>query len=145
MSRLGSDVASMEADVKAQTAQREKEHAVYEGESQDYAETLDALDRAIMVLSKQNYDRKQAAAALIQLSGKNELPQRAQAMISAFMAIMDANDDSQAPTPPEANAYEFQSGGIVDMLKKLQDDFRKQAKQCDKEEMNSKHAYDMIM
>merc|ERR1719313_1281446 len=66
-------------------------------------------------------------------------------MVSAFMAMMDADSDDQAPTPPEANAYEFQSGGIVDMLKKLQDDFRKQAKQCDKEEMNSKHAYDMVM
>merc|ERR1719235_2064379 len=55
--------------------------------------------------------------------------------------MMDADDGAA----PEANAYEFQSGGIVDMLKKLQDDFRKQAKQCDKEEMNSKHAYDMVM
>merc|ERR1719262_218406 len=145
IAQLSSDVASMDADVKAQTAKREKEHATYLGESQDYSETLDALDRAIMVLSKQDYDRKQAGVALMQLSSKNELPERAQAMISAFMAMMDANDDSQAPTPPEANAYEFQSGGIVDMLKKLQDDFRKQAKQCDKEEMNSKHAYDMVM
>merc|ERR1719316_594598 len=57
--------------------------------------------------------------------------------------MMDSDD--QGSNAPEANAYEFQSGGIVDMLKKLQDDFRKQAKQCDKEEMNSKHAYDMVM
>jgi len=143
IAKLSSDVASMEADVKAQTAQREKEHAVYEGESQDYAETLDALDRAIMVLSKQDYDRKQASASLLQVSELTMLPERVKAMVSAFMAMMDSDD--QAPTPPEANAYEFQSGGIVDMLKKLQDDFRKQAKQCDKEEMNSKHAYDMVM
>merc|ERR1719262_1217748 len=115
IAQLSSDVASMDADVKAQTAQREKEHAIYLGESQDYSETLDALDRAIMVLSKQNYDRKQAAMALMQLSDKTELPQRVQAMVSAFMAMMDSDD--QAPTPPEANAYEFQSGGIVDMLK----------------------------
>merc|ERR1719272_816946 len=65
-------------------------------------------------------------------------------MVSAFMAMMDSDDDS-SQGPPEANAYEFQSGGIVDMLKKLQDDFRKQSKQCDKEESNSKHAYDMVM
>merc|ERR1719272_2359961 len=65
-------------------------------------------------------------------------------MVSAFMAMMDSDDDS-SQGPPEANAYEFQSGGIVDMLKKLQDDFRKQSKQCDKEESNSKHAFDMVM
>merc|ERR550537_1700570 len=50
----------------------------------------------------------------------------------------------QAPTPPEANAYEFQSGGIVDMLEKLKADFRKQLKDCEKAEMNSQHAYNMI-
>merc|ERR1719375_84835 len=58
--------------------------------------------------------------------------------------MMDNEDDDQAPTPPEANAYEFQSGGIIDMLERLKDDFRKQLKDCTKEEMNSKHAYDMI-
>merc|ERR1719161_103198 len=47
--------------------------------------------------------------------------------------------------PPEANAYEFQSGSIIDMLKKLQDDFRKQRSECEKEEMNSKHASDMVI
>jgi hypothetical protein len=145
IAKLSSDVASMEGDVKAQTAQREKEHTAYTAESTDYSETIDAIDRAIMVLSKQNYDRKQAGAALIQILDKTELPQRVQAMVSAFMAMMDADDDSQASTAPEANAYEFQSGGIVDMLKKLQDDFRKQAKQCDKEEMNAKHAFDMVI
>merc|ERR1719420_1994635 len=65
-------------------------------------------------------------------------------MVSAFMAVMDQDDDDQAPTPPEANAYEFQSGGIIDMLERLKDDFRKQLKDVTKAEMNSKHAYDMI-
>merc|ERR1719487_112650 len=46
---------------------------------------------------------------------------------------------------PEANAYEFQSGGIVDMLKKLKDEFRGKLGECQKEEMNSKHAYDMVV
>merc|ERR1719456_2249566 len=73
------------------------------------------------------------------------VPERVKAMVSAFMAVMDSNEDDQAPTPPEANAYENQSGGIVDMLKNLQDDFRKKAKECEKAEMNTKHAYDMII
>jgi hypothetical protein len=46
---------------------------------------------------------------------------------------------------PEANAYEFQSGGIVEMLKKLKDEFRSKLADCQKEEMNSKHAYDMVV
>merc|ERR1719171_2490828 len=62
-------------------------------------------------------------------------------MVAAFMAMMDS-DGNEAP---EANAYEFQSGGIIDMLKKLKDEFRTKLADCQKEEMNSKHAYDMVV
>merc|ERR1719310_908437 len=69
-------------------------------------------------------------------------------MVAAFMGFMD-KDFMGAMGPgyaaPEANAYEFQSSGIVDMLKKLKDDFRSQLADCQKQEMNSKHAYDMVV
>ena len=39
-------------------------------------------------------------------------------MITAFMGMMQ--DDAA----PEANAYEFQSGSIIDMLKKLKENHR---------------------
>merc|ERR1719207_98192 len=145
IANLQSDVASFESDVKAQTSQREKEHADYVAESTDYAESIDAIDRAIIVLTKNAADKKQAHVSLMQVSELTMLPERVKAMVSAFMAVMNSNEDDQAPTPPEANAYENQSGGIVDMLKNLQDDFRKKAKQCEKEEMNAKHASDMII
>merc|ERR1711904_393952 len=103
------------------------------------------MGRAIIVLTKNAADKKQAHVSLMQVSELTMLPERVKAMVSAFMAVMDSNEDDQAPTPPEANAYENQSGGIVDMLKNLQDDFRKKAKECEKAEMNSKHAYDMII
>merc|ERR1719230_2119576 len=62
-------------------------------------------------------------------------------MVAAFMAMMNSDGDDA----PEANAYEFQSGSIVDMLKKLKDEFRSKLADCQKEEMNSKHAYDMVV
>merc|ERR550514_1997887 len=97
-----------------------------------------------MVITKNAKDIPQSAA-LLQLTESNMLPERVKAMVSAFMAVMNSDEDDQAPTPPEANAYENQSGGIVDMLKNLQDDFHKKAKECEKAEMNAKHAYDMII
>merc|ERR1719454_100799 len=51
--------------------------------------------------------------------------------------------DFMAIAPPEANAYEFQSGGVIGMLKRLRDEFRQKKSQTDKEEMNSKHAFNM--
>merc|ERR1719446_1030212 len=68
IAKLGSDVASFEADLKAQTSQREKEHADYVAESTDYAESVDALDRAIIVLTKNAADKKQAHLSLMQVS-----------------------------------------------------------------------------
>merc|ERR1719446_541519 len=62
-------------------------------------------------------------------------------MVQAFIGMMQ--DDDKDYAAPEANAYEFQSSNIVDMLKKLQDEFRSKLGQCQKEEMNSKHAFDM--
>jgi len=145
IAELGSNVAGFEADVKTQTKQREKEYADFVAESTDYAESIDAIDRAITVLTRNAEDKKQAHVSLMQVSELSTLPERAKAMVTAYLAVMGTDEDGQAPTPPEANAYENQSGGIVDMLKNLQDDFRKKAKECEKAEMNTKHAYDMIM
>merc|ERR1719217_1781356 len=46
---------------------------------------------------------------------------------------------------PEANAAEFQSQGVVDMLEKLTDKFIDERTALEKEEVNAKHAYEMLM
>merc|ERR1719379_3084296 len=56
-----------------------------------------------------------------------------------------ASDEGLAVSAPEANAYEFQSSGVVEMLEKLLDKFIDERTTLEKEEMNSKHAYDMLM
>jgi len=66
-------------------------------------------------------------------------------MVAAFLGMMGGDFAEEMGAAPEANAYEFQSGGIVDMLKKLKDEFRGKLGECQKEEMNSKHAFDMIV
>merc|ERR1711871_1507472 len=46
---------------------------------------------------------------------------------------------------PEAAGYEFQSHGIIEMLEKLLDKFVDERTSLEKQEMNSKNAYDMLM
>jgi len=78
---------------------------------------------------------------------------KVKSIVSAFLGMISAGkgtaDGKQVPgtdyQPPEANAYEFQSTSIVEMLKKLEDEFRDKLGQSQKEEMNSQHAHDMIM
>merc|ERR1719386_220369 len=52
--------------------------------------------------------------------------------------------DYLAISAPEANAYEFQSGGIVDMLQKLKDKFKDEMVALEEEELNAKHAYEQL-
>merc|ERR550514_1297776 len=62
---------------------------------------------------------------------------------------MGMNADQEQPgsiahAAPEANAYEFQSGGIVEMLEKLKGEFKDEKSKLEEEELNSKHAYEQV-
>merc|ERR1719165_11088 len=50
-----------------------------------------------------------------------------------------------AVSAPEANAYDFQSHGIIEMLEKLLDKFIDEKTTLEKEEMNSVHAFEMLV
>jgi len=142
--KLQADVSTFETEKKDATAQRAKDNKAYVEESTDYGESVDAIDRAIVVLNKKTADKPAASAVLLQLTQSERLPAEAKSMVAAFLGVM-GKDFMEDMGPPEANAYEFQSGGIITMLKKLQDQFRSKLADCQKEEMNSKHAYDMVV
>jgi prefoldin subunit 5 len=135
------DISVWQGDIKAATKVREIEKADYDATHTDYSESVDALERAIAVLKKQAHDRKQAS--LIQLKNLKLIPNDAKRVIDAF--LQQDPDEGLAVSAPEANAYEFQSGGVVEMLEKLLDKFIEERTTLEKEEMNSKHAYDMLM
>merc|ERR1719158_282413 len=137
------DISVWEGDIKAATKVREIEKADYDATHTDYSESIDALERAIAVLKKQDYDRTQAA--LTQVTQQSRIPDKARATIEAFLAEDDAAPEGLAVSAPEANAYESRSGGIIAMLEKLLDEFIAERTSLEKEEMNSKDAYDMLM
>merc|ERR1719160_1725745 len=55
------DISVWTGDIKAATSVRGIEKADYDATHADYSESIDALQRAIAVLKKQAYDRKQAS------------------------------------------------------------------------------------
>merc|ERR1719247_903217 len=69
-------------------------------------------------------------------------------MIDSFVGGLKDSEETDAESlalqAPEANAYEFQSGAIVEMLQKLLDKFIDEQTQLQKEEMNSKQAFEML-
>merc|ERR1719454_2583655 len=134
--------------MKAATKVRQIEKTDYDATHKDYSESVDALQRAIAVLKKQSHDRKQASslAQVAALKSLSLIPEDAKRALNVFL-----EEDPEAPaeglavSAPEANAYEFQSHGVIEMLEKLQDKFMDERTTLEKEEMNSKHAYEMLM
>jgi len=157
IAKLDEDTSVFQGDMKAATKVREVEKADYEATHQDYTESVDALAMAIEVLSKQTHDRKQAdliqlQEALSKVKGSELIPEKSKKAIDAFLAEdpdigLSLTVDSQRleVAAPEANAYEFQSQGIIDMLEKLKDKFTDERTALEKEEASAKHAYDMVM
>lgn len=140
---LEEDMGRWKKDQSSASAVRQRETADYQATAQDYSETLDALDRATGVLQKQQVDRPQVEEALLQVKTKTLVPAASKHAVTAFLQGMQPEELSY--DAPEANAYESHSGGIVDMLGKLRDEFLTKKTELDIEERNAQHAFDQIM
>jgi len=139
------DIAAWTGDQGAATKIRQIEKADYDALHKDYSESVDALQRAIAVLKKQAYDRPQASFAQVSaLKSLTLIPQDAKKAIDLFL-MQAPGDEGLAVSAPEAYGYEFQSQGVIEMLEKLLDKFIGERTDAEKKEMNSKHAYDMMM
>eukprot|EP00397_Hematodinium_sp_SG-2012_P020951 GEMP01021616.1.p1 GENE.GEMP01021616.1~~GEMP01021616.1.p1 ORF type:complete len:684 (+),score=216.20 GEMP01021616.1:89-2053(+) len=140
---LQSNIAQFEADKKAATEIRTKEHSDYQTTHKDYSESIDALQRAVVVLKQQNFDRTQAES-LLQVSKLKMISMKDKRAIISFLEKSDEPDFLNR-SAPEANAYEFQSGGVIDMLKKLLDKFVDEKRALEKEESDKRHSYEMLV
>merc|ERR1719352_1088467 len=106
---LDEDISVWNGDKKAATNVREIEKADYDATHKDYSESISALERAIAVLKKQDYDRKQASS-LIQvksLTSLNLIPADAKRAIDAFIQQDPSEEvvnENLAVSAPEANA-----------------------------------------
>lgn len=139
------DITTWTNDIKAATNVREIEKADYVATHQDYEESIDALGRAIKVLKDSAKDHKQAGASFAQISKLkkfNLIPDDAKKAIDAFF---QDQDEDLSLAAPEASAYEYQSHGIIDMLEKLLVKFTDELTELEKQEMESKHAFDMLI
>merc|ERR1719183_2024419 len=65
---------------------------------------------------------------------------KAKAVITSFLALQTGSEAGA----PEANAYEFQSGGVVSLLGKLKIKFEDQKLALEKEEMTSKANFQVL-
>lgn len=144
---LEEDVDRWHKDQKSASTVRAREKEDYIATTADFSESIDAIGGAIATLSKQDVDRPQADAALLQLQSKKAMPMKAKKALEAFMQQADsihAGSDGAMPAAPEANSYEFQSGGVIEMLEKLQTEFKEKKSDLDKEELGAQQNFEAI-
>merc|ERR1719159_1047649 len=141
------DISTWEGDVKAATKVREIELTDYTATHKDYTESITALEGAIGTLQKVNKDVAQASAAsaaLMQVSSGPLFPPESKKVIDAFISMDQKEDENLAVAAPEANAYEFQAQGVIDMLSKLLGKFEDERTALEEEETNAKHSFEML-
>lgn len=142
---LQATIAQWESEIKGANEIREKERNDFQNTHVDYSESIDALGRAIGVLKQQTADRAQAESLLQTLSKHQRIPYSAIQDVRVSLEKQTENADFLGRAAPEANAYENQSGGVIDMLEKLEDKFVKEKRDLEKEEANKKHASQMLV
>merc|ERR1719443_1762758 len=140
IANLTKEVAKLTADADSATAQRKTEEADYQAAHKDLSESIDAVARAIQVLKQREGD---VAQSLLQVSSLSSISAQEKAVISSFVALQGGS--SEEAGAPEANAYEFQSGGVVSLLEKLKLKFEDQRLALEKEEMTSKANYEVLL
>jgi len=139
------DIAVWKGDEVAARKVRSIEKSQYDALHKDYSESVDAIERAIEVLKAKTADVKQAS--LVQLSHVqtlNLIPNQAKRAINQFLSL-GADPAGLEYASPEANAYEFQSQTVIDMLSKLLDEFSEKRTDMEKIEMKSIEAFELLM
>lgn len=129
---LDADISGWKSDHEKISAIRAEEKADYDATHTDYSESIDAITRAIVAVqdtSTQKLSQLQSTFSLLQAK---KVPASASKKLTALLQL------TQDPY-----AYESKSGGVVDLLKDLKEKFLAELNDLEKEEMETKHAYDM--
>jgi len=139
---LNNDIAVWDADTKAATQLREIERTEYDVAHKEYTDTIDAVNRAYDVIKAKAQNRPQASTVslLMGAKGSDKLPE-VRRVLAAFLASAATDELS----PPQAYAYESRSGGILEILQKLKSKFFDERAEMEKEEVNRRHAYELLM
>jgi len=148
---LDEDVGRWQKDTKSATEVRDQERADYKATSADYLESLDALDGALATLKKRaaNIPQAEFAQVLLQVSSLNQVPASSKRALMAFLQedqpnVEEMPDKQLFNEAPQAYGYEFQSGGVIDILEKLKEEFETKKYELDKEEMTNEHGFEQI-
>merc|ERR1719316_1096445 len=135
INNMEKEINRMETEMKEGTALRNKENGIFMSTQQDLAESVDAIARARDALAAGAQDKEQAAVLL----------QRMATTVPKMPLVLAAFLEEEELGAPKAAAYQSQSDGVLAILEGLGKKFKKELDECELEESNKAHAYELEM
>merc|ERR1719329_1525264 len=130
---LGKSIAASESELADATAIREKEHADFAAIESELGDTVDTLDRAIMMIEREMAKNPAMLQKTVNTAHVQEMLQVLNVVISsAGLAASDRQkltalvqdkqaDDDDDLGAPDAAAYKSHSSSIVDILEDMKE------------------------
>jgi len=137
--KLEGELGTTEGEKAEATEIRNGQHAEYVKISTDYSESVDALERAIQTMQSRNYDVPEASVFLQKAAAEKPGLRR------VLAAFLQETQQEVTRGGPAVAAYEFQSGGIVELLEKFLKKFQGELEEVETEESNQAKNFDLEM
>jgi len=154
----GSEIASKSSELKSASSVRDNENGDFKAAEKELVGAIDTLARAVTIIKremsfvqagkKSNVAQKlkNLSAALEQVIGAAYLDTTSRSQLKAFLSTDMDDELSLKAQQPQAASYNYESHskGIVETLEDMKDKAEAQLNNLRREEMKSKHAYEMI-
>merc|ERR1719456_604941 len=149
---LAAKISTADADLASATKIRNEERAAFEASEKELEETVDTLERAIVVLKRGQTGFMQAKGANKQLE---TLADTLSKIVSASWVTAEEkvkvqsllqSEDEDLSLQPQATtaAYASKGGGILDALADLKTKAEESLSSARKTEMEASHSYEML-
>jgi len=155
---LVGSIATGESELKDATTVRDKEHADFVAAEAELVDTVDTLDRAVVIISREMAKNPALLQKKVDSSNMQSVLQTLSILIDAasltgadgkkLIALVqnkqgdeDSDEDMGAPA---AAVYKSHSSSIVDVLEDLKDKAEEQLADVRKAESNSAHNFSML-
>merc|ERR1719484_353575 len=152
---LAGKISSAETELSDATKLREEEKATFEGSEKEMVETIDGLERAIVVLkrgqtsflqARDKNELKDLTAVFSKMIEANWVNKQDKATVQSLLQSTSTDGDEDLSLQPQAStsAYEGHGGGILDTLSDMKEKAEATLSDARTAEMKAQHGYEML-
>merc|ERR1719359_2217185 len=149
---LAAKISTADADLASATKIRDEERAAFEASEKELEETVDTLERAIVVLKRGQTGFMQTKGASKQLETLADTLSKivsaswvtAEEKVKVQSLLQSEDEDLSLQPQATAAAYESKGGGILEVLGDLRTKAEDSLSSTRKPEMEASHSYEML-